>query len=437
MSGEGQDRFALGAGRPRPEHRPRGLKCSQCGSPLEVADEATQLVVCEYCGAHLDVGAEEQRILGAGGERRFEFPLELGDSFRWQGARYEVVARLALIEDGDPSELTREYLLYHPRRASLWLSEYQGRYSIAEKTHVMPKQPALATQRGDVVETHDDRRWMCAESGVYELAWVDGALPWLARPGDQIHYVDLVDASGEAEQYEVTTDGGEIEYSTGRALPVDRVRRATGRRDLPGAAAPAPHVAVTKKGFRQVMAVAAVVVVVNAVILVLALGRGEKVLEQKVTAADLTRSTLSRPFEVGDDGNVVKVTAACPQLDNAWMALDLAVVRGEDTVLHVTDADVEYYHGRDADGSWSEGSRSKSVYVEIPRAGSYRLLVHAVSDRSGVSRTADRAEHDLHLEVVDGAAMPFYPAAASVLSLAVLVISAAGYHKWRSGDEEE
>ena len=181
MSGQTPDRFALGAGRPRPEHRPKALRCSQCGAPLEVHNEATQLVVCDSCGSHLDVGAEEQQLLGAGGGRRFDFPLALGDPFRWQGARYEVVARLALMEDGDPDELTREYLLYHPRRASLWLSEDRGRYSIASKTHVMPKQPALATNRGDEVETHDGRRWLCAESGVYELAWVDGALSSRSR----------------------------------------------------------------------------------------------------------------------------------------------------------------------------------------------------------------------------------------------------------------
>ena len=47
-----------------------------------------------------------QQVLGKGAEREWRFPSAVGDSFQHRGVRFEVIARLALLEDGDATELT-------------------------------------------------------------------------------------------------------------------------------------------------------------------------------------------------------------------------------------------------------------------------------------------------------------------------------------------
>ena len=89
------------------------------------------------------------------------------------------------------------YLLFHPRRGPMWLSDYRGRFTLTRTTHVMPVESALDRKRGAVLQTHDKRKWVCQETGVYRLDYVDGALPWLARKGDVVAYAEFVDAPGK------------------------------------------------------------------------------------------------------------------------------------------------------------------------------------------------------------------------------------------------
>ena len=106
------ERFKLSSGRERPEYKPQNIKCASCGAGLTVKDEQSQMVVCEYCGSQLDVSATEQTVLGKGLANKPYFPLELGDSFHYKATRFEVISRMAFIEDNDISEMTKEYLLY-------------------------------------------------------------------------------------------------------------------------------------------------------------------------------------------------------------------------------------------------------------------------------------------------------------------------------------
>ena len=183
----------MNQGRPRPDYQPKNIRCASCGAGLSIKDERAELVVCEYCGSHLDVSAAERKVVGRKSADQPFFPLQLGDSFRYRSARYEVIARLAYIEDGDIAEMTREYLLYHPRRPCCWLGEYQGHYSLTTTTHVMPRTDPFDIGRGGKLTTHDDKTWIAEGRGTYELYYVDGALPWVASVGDRLAYAEFAE----------------------------------------------------------------------------------------------------------------------------------------------------------------------------------------------------------------------------------------------------
>ncbi len=427
------ERYELGAGRPRPPYQPKNIKCTACGAGLTIKDEHTELVVCDYCGSHLDVTREEKKVLGKGPAERWDFPLNIGDSFVLKGARYEVLARLAFIEDGDYDELSREYMLYNPRHGSMWLGEYKGHYSITTPTHVAPKSDPFDKRRGDVIETHDGKEWTTEGTGEYQLAYVDGALPWIAQVGDRIHYAEFVDKKGSGQQYEVQRIRDEIEYGSGRSISLDLVKRATGKDDIDAdiKTEKVTDVAGTRKQFVRLIWVAVIVLVLNGVLGTAMKMKGDEVLRQKFTSGELTGEAFTDTFNVSKDGNIIKITVTSePRLSNAWMAFNFAIVQSDEEVVHVGDQNISYYHGKSGGESWSEGSNTSSSYVKIPKAGSYKLLLHAVS-ATGNTSTSSRALHGCYVRIKDGVLVSKYFFAMFIFSIFALFFVFIIYSIWK------
>ena len=434
------ERFALDNGRKRPAYAPKDIHCPSCGAGLTVKDERSELVVCEYCGSHLDVSQEEKEVLGKGASRKWEFPLQIGDSFRHKKARYEIIARMAFIEDGDEDELSREYLLYNPYHGTLWLSEYDGSYSISSDTHVMPKENLFTKKRGDVISTYDDREWVLEGTGVYELVYVDGALPWIAKIGDRVEYAECLNKQNSKLQYEAQRIEGEIEYGKGESLSLAQLRRALAKpefekeQDAESAGRGLQKDVVhTRRNFMLAFAVIVIAFAVNAFTFIYASSQGKLVMQQQFSAAELTAETYSKPFKILKGGDVLKI-AVNANVDNAWMALDVGVVKDESTLIHVDGADVSYYHGYEGGESWSEGSRKSTLYVKIPWEGDYKLMVHAVS-ASGNTESATQASHSATVKVYAGAMKPTFSMLMSIASIVMFVLTFIGYKSWKDEDD--
>ncbi len=429
-------RSALTRGRERPVYKPKNIRCEGCGAGLSVKDERAELVVCEYCGSHLDVSATESKVVGRKADRQPFFPLKLGDSFRYRSARFEVLARLAYIEDGDADEMTRNYLLYHPRRPSCWLGEYQGNYSLTEASHVMPHKDPFTATRGGKLKTHDGREWVSEGHGTYELYYVDGALPWIASVGDRIDYAEFVEAGGTGRIYEAQRIANQLEYGHGRRLDLEMVRRATRKSDLGQTLKPVvtEDAAITRRRYVQIMLVAALALVINALAAFFCAQKGTEVLREAFSAEELTAGAYSEPFPMTGNGAAARITARTG-LSNAWMTLEAALVREDDMMVHQYESNIEYYHGRSGGENWSEGSRNKSVMVRIPDPGNYRLFVMAVSAKGNTNR-AERALHGARLVVTDGALPWGKFAVAAGISLAILMITGVLYGKWKQEDED-
>ena len=427
----------MNSGRQRPAYKPRNIKCGGCGAGLTVKDEQSRMVVCEYCGSQLDISATEQAVLGKGLANKPHFPLQLGDAFHHKATRFEVISRLAYIEDSDISEMTKVYLLYNPRRGSMWLGEYGGHYSISRPHHVMPTKDPFDVSRGDVIKTHDGSQWVAEGKGVYELHYVDGALPWIARTGDRIQYAEFTEKSGSGKRYEAQRIHGEIEYGAGRSIPLETVRRAVRKPEF-GKETVVKSIedpAGKRKWFVQLMAIALVAAVLNGLLSFYCYRSGTVVLKQGFAPQELTGGVMSRPFRVRGKGKVTRINIRAP-LDNAWMSLEAAIVRGDDMAVHLYEDSLEYYHGRSGGESWSEGSRSSAKLVKIPDPGEYRLFIRAVSARGNASR-ANKALHSLQVEIKDRALPGGRFAVAGGLCLALFILAAFAFAKWKENDEED
>jgi hypothetical protein len=399
-----------------------------------VKDERSLLVVCSYCGARLELTALEAKVLAPPQPGGCDYPLAVGDSFRWGGVRYEVLGRMTFIEDGDPSAATREFLLYHPRRGSLYLDEYHGEWSLSRATHLAPVQDPFAVRPGDVLGTHDGRQWVADEPGTYSLAHVDGCWPWRAQVGDQLPYAEFAAQDGSGAIYDVQNDAGEIEYCLGQVLPLAQVRSATAKPELAGAKRMKLDAAGIRRWFRLLLGLSLLAAMVNVGLMAWTCGTGKQIHEETFLPENLRTEVLSQPFTVTESGTGLEVQLDVPSLDNSWAALDVALVNSDDGVVGVTDQDVEYYQGVEGGESWSEGGRSASAYLEVEEPGTYRLLLR---ERSGYgeSSSSDTAEHSVHVRVKQGVLIWWWFAGAGCLSLVLALGTGYFWYRWWKGDD--
>ncbi len=384
----------------RPVYQPLALQCPHCAAPIEVPDERAQLVVCAACDSRLALtGAARDALvlLGPGKGGNPGYDLELGHEVPWRGASYKVIARLCWTEEGTLDYATRVHVLYHPRRALLFLDEYDGAWSMFWKSHVHPARSVFGLTVADKLDTHDGRTWVLDEEVERTLHHVDGCMPWIAEVGDRVRAWEF---RGEADtRLEIERTSGEVEINRGQALDPDRVRRMLGdtvQAQKHGAGAAAAASAVV-----AILLIAIVGALLNLGLAGWGVAAGNQVLKQNLTASELTDEVLTDPFTLSGQ-QLVRVDLKAAGLNNSWMAVDLALVAGEDQVVHVSDKDMEYYHGTSGGESWSEGSRDESVLFVSPPAGTYQLLVHAVTGK-GETASSTAAEFGLMVAVRDGA----------------------------------
>ncbi|MCP3951585.1 MAG: DUF4178 domain-containing protein [Desulfobacterales bacterium] len=332
--------------------------------------------------------------------------------------------------------MTKEYLLYNPRHGPMWLGEYGGHYSISHPSHVMPTKSPFDVSRGDVIKTHDGNRWVAEGKGTYELHYVDGALPWIAKAGDRIQYAEYTEKSGSGKRYEAQRIGGEIEYGLGRTMPLETIRRATRKPQL-GKETVSKAIedpAQKRKGYIQLMVITLVAAVFNGLLAFYCYQSGTVVLKQRFLPLELTQGVMSQSFIVRGKGKITKIIVSA-SLDNAWMSLEAAVIKSDGKAVHTYADNLEYYHGRSGGESWSEGSRSGSLLLKIPDPGMYKLYVRAVSAHGNASR-ATTALHGLHVEIKDRALPGGKFALAGGLCCALFFLTVFLYTKWKQEDEE-
>lgn len=430
--------------RPRPAYKPRQIKCSGCGAALSVRDEHSELLVCEYCGSQLDLSSAEQKVLGKNPKGKPDFTFEIGDSYFYRAARFECIGRMAFIEDADLSDMTLEYLFYHPCRGTIWIGEYRHTFSMTKPCHVMPISDGLGLKRGDMLQTHDNNRWICQDSGVYELFYVDGALPWTAIKGDRIQYAEFAEESGSGRIYEIERIRGEIEYGKGKNLDIKTVRSAAKRPDIgknkkgmvPPPVPGTDDAAVVRKRYFQTMQITGVLLVFNMIMALWCWQAGTEVLNQYVMADDLTRGFFTNPFELSGNNNAVRITFNA-RINNAWMSLEAMLVKsgegGDKLMVQRHRAEIQYYSGYEGGEHWSEGSTNDSFMVKVPDRGTYQVFVQGVS-ASGNTADADRARHDVRITVTDRAQPRPWFIFSSSLCLIILVITAVLYAKWKEDE---
>ena len=214
---------------PRPLYQPIALQCPSCTSLLDRFSEHSQLIVCGYCNERIELNHAELRALGKGNPLEFSpFRLNLESIFHWEGIDYSIIGRISFLDaDGEPGP--KDYLLFHPQMGTLWASAYSGYgFYITKRSRMLP--PLSQLIAGGTVEMPDQSKWRLTEQEKYSIEHVDGALPWIAKQGDEVEVIELQSLADRKVTMAVERTVGidEIECSISRELTSTEWLKATG-----------------------------------------------------------------------------------------------------------------------------------------------------------------------------------------------------------------
>lgn len=197
------------------------FKCAGCGAPIEKHVAATEVVACASCGSVTDVTGTVGEIVQKNERqsRLAEPTFPLGTTGTWAGAKYEVVGALrrAIVVEGETYEWS-EYLLHNATAGYLWISEYQGHFSVIRTTTELPKVEAGSVLGGGKpVAKYLGRRFEHFQRAHAKVTWLAGEFNWRVKLGDACEVNDYVSPplilSSETTDNEITWSVGEYTES--------------------------------------------------------------------------------------------------------------------------------------------------------------------------------------------------------------------------------
>lgn len=389
---------------PRPLYQPITLQCPSCTSLLERFSEHSQLIVCGYCNERIELNHAELRALGKGTPLEFSpFRLDLESIFHWEGIDYSIIGRISFLDsDGDPGP--KDYLLFHPQMGTLWATAYSGYgFYITKKSRMLPSIAQLIA--GGTVEMPDQSKWRLTEQETYSIEHVDGALPWIAKQGDEVQVIELQSLADRKVTMAVERTVGvdEVECSISRELtPIEWLKSTKVYTDEDRRNEQRRTMSRTASVLGLLLGVGtAIFMGVQA----LALPTAEPIADFKFTVSQLANEQVTATFELPTSADVEQPVSFSfdSLLDNEWLAIQYAVLRSptEDTAktytellkaeegledstqnVWVSDISLSYYHGYDGGESWSEGTRTKKERLILREPGHYRLLLSAVGGQA-------------------------------------------------------
>ncbi|HYR27151.1 MAG TPA: DUF4178 domain-containing protein, partial [Thermoanaerobaculia bacterium] len=362
------------------------LNCSKCGGPLNlVAPDQAERIWCPNCGSGHDVTAEGKLAFFATLKKKKVAPvIPLGSRGTIDGDEYTVAGFMQRAVTFDRDYFWTEYLLYNRERGYRWLVHSDDHWSFVTPLRAGEVREAFQLLGGGVSKAvhYDGRRFRLFQDATARVTYVLGEFYWKVAVGEQVDTADYI-APPFGISREVTKSGAqEINYSHARYLTPAEVQEAFALdRTLPKPGEIGPMQPFTGARLGKPFALLLLLLIASAIVIA-ATRPGRTLLDRTfdlsampAEAATPGQVFFTEPVQVSGDGNIVIEGFA--NVDNDWLYVEGDFVNTLTNALSEFSLPLEYYHGVDQGESWSEGRRSRRIYLSAPEKGAYMLRLAA------------------------------------------------------------
>ena len=361
---------------PQITNQTNALNCPGCGAVVNIrAMGQAMSAVCGSCGAVIDTANPVWKLVQDRDEKvqRIRPLLPIGARGNLEGVDYEVIG---LMQRADSESGWSEYLLFNPWLGFEWLVTYNGHWSFV---HRRPDFSDLTDPRID----YGGRRFTRYAQAAAMVTAVLGEFYWKVKRGEKAVLTDYVDPPAILSR-EYYPDLKECAWSSGEYIDSKVVAAAFNVKDLPKPVGlylnqPNPYVAKSKSIAWRAMLF---IVIFTAIQIVTSTHSARK----QAYAADLVfqragpeKTIVSPKFKIEGSQQMVEIEANSP-VDNNWLGLDVELVDAKTGQVYPESLEIEYYHGSDSDGPWSEGSPTNSAAIPAIPPGEYYLTIEPSAD---------------------------------------------------------
>ena len=363
------------------------ISCPNCGGSIAVrAAGYTVSLACQYCGALLDVANPDVRVIKQYREAVAQLPLPLGSRGTLFGVEWEAIGWQ---ERQNSGALWTETLLFNPYAGYRWLVHFEGHWQFGTMLTETPQSFADSTVRWR------GQAWVANDAPTTTVTnRVLGEFYWRVHAGET---VDAAEYAHGNDTLSLERNSDEINWTHLVALRPSEVRTSFHAPDADATVEDTPaEDTPTRTGglltrwadlplYGENDAVMMVWTAVLAIVLVLT---------GMMTFGAVTAAVSSK-MTVQIDGPATQVTVGTLTVDrasqrmrltantdnafvNTWVDLDYALVNRKTQQAIRADGTVEFYAGRDTDGSrWTEGNGYLNLYIASVPRGTYDVVVQA------------------------------------------------------------
>jgi len=343
--------------------------CASCGAPVSVkAVGQTVAVGCPSCGAVIDVTDDNYRVISEAQKKILFSPaIPLGRRGTLRGEKWEVIGFMVRT-DGSGVYSWREYLLFNPYKGFRWLTEYNGHWNYVITTRKNPSRVGNSA-------TYLGKTYQLYNRGEGKVIFVLGEFYWRVKVGETVSVEDYINPP-EMLSVEATVE--EQIWSIGEYIEADKVYAAfKPDNPLPTMIGVAPNqpdltAPAVSAAWKHAWMFIGILFVIQIASLVLSNNElvyhnGFMLMSDK--AAD---KFVTPPFTVKGAPSNLEFTMEAP-VDNNWIDVDIDMVNDGTGEVREFSHGVEYYHGRDSDGNWTEGSQKRSALLSDAPDGTYHI----------------------------------------------------------------
>ena len=408
------------------------LSCPNCDGTVEIHAVGISITaVCKYCGCVIDMSNENLKIIQTAANQQRKITLAIGSRATLFEVEWEVIGYMVRTVKGSGySYHWEEYLLFNPWQGFRFLVCSDGHWSFAKMLHQLIKTAGISPI------SYDGQTYKLFSQDTAKVTYVLGEFYWRVKVDERAKVSDFIAppyvlSKEENEDEVVWTQGVYVEKQViEQAFKLSSVSKTQGV--APNQPSPFP------KHLPKIWGLFCVFFIGLFVTEHFTLDKSN---DNKTFFSQAVHTTpeqkdqviLSAPIELKGEKNELEIALSSP-VDNNWAELDATLSNDETHETFETSQVLEYYHGSDDEGSWSEGKQQDETSIPAIPAGKYHL---SFSPDAGAYAQGQPLDFNVSVKSVVPSFGNFFIAVTSLLLYPLILLyrqSSFEKRRWQDSD---